>query len=398
MTAAPQYRAPRADIPLEAADPDATAEFPAIRLEDLEAAALASGIELVGNLSTDTRGEALADAGSGPTGPAARPRPAVAAGSPELPSAEHRSDHAEARLGDAGTTGSEAQERAEGHGDEPGSAPPANPAHTADADGAAAVAPHGTSEDHSELDAAPRPTGATARAVERELALGEAPQPDARLVTALRSQLRETEARAATYFEALSSREWRRGIWEALWRDLDAEIDASRAAAAEFERKSAASAAEVAALKDALAARDAAIRALRAAAAEETAALRTEIERAAARDREQRAQYEAALSSAENAAGRQTARVIELESTFASAATALQAQLERAEHASARVTEHESRAKDFARRLRHLERELEAARVSAAAANAAARDAIAELAAQQERRAPADRPRTADRG
>jgi len=82
------------------------------------------------------------------------------------------------------------------------------------------------------------------------------------------------ETRSTEYFESLRSREWQRGVWDGMWRDVDAELAEAQATIARNERRNEQDAAASAALKDDLAASHLAIEELKAAAEAQAEAMR----------------------------------------------------------------------------------------------------------------------------
>jgi chromosome segregation ATPase len=85
---------------------------------------------------------------------------------------------------------------------------------------------------------------------------------------------RIAETRSTEYFERLRSREWQRGVWDGMWRDVDAELAEAQATIARNERQNEKDAAASAALLDDLAASHRAIEELKAAAEAQAEAMR----------------------------------------------------------------------------------------------------------------------------
>jgi hypothetical protein len=398
MTAIPHDRRAAAAPMADAIDLDATAEFPALRLEDFAADGATAGVEFAAGAPPTPGGELLrresAESaqivvrhghvlGSARASPAAPIRGTAAPDSTAFGALKVAMQDAQLTPASGGVDARAVIAARE--------AMPA--AHAAKGRERAATA--SACAVPTVQPAAAEPELAAARHSEAALSRSAPAELDPAAVTTLRRQLRDAEARATRYFEQLSSREWQRGVWEGIWQDLDAQLDASRAAAALAERRCTALAAEVAELNRALATRDATIVDLQAAGAAQIAALRAQVESGAERERQGRAQLDAALSAAARATLENASRIAELEATCAAAAQTLQEQLARAERASAQLAQHERQAADLSRKIRYLETELEAARRSAAAASAAACEAIAQLTTRTERLAAADRA-TAD--
>jgi chromosome segregation ATPase len=149
-------------------------------------------------------------------------------------------------------------------------------------------------DQRAELEAERQSLASNARA-QAELERGHAERAQS---LAERAQ-HHAEARSQAYLEKLRSREWQRGVWEGVWRELDAELDVARTSLARLEQERAELAGTVETLRTELAARGATIERLEADCAAGTTAL---AELAGARSVDERA-HDAAMHelSARNA-------------------------------------------------------------------------------------------------
>ena len=245
------------------------------------------------------------------------------------------------------------------------------------------------------------------------------------------------EARSQCYLEGLESAEWRRGVWEGMWHELDVELDAARAALALLERERTELRVAVESTRAELTGRSAAIerldaeRAAQAAALAElttgrsvdktahqaavlelsarNAALTAEVgaledarrqlaESLAAREADltgavdSRAALESALRGAAAQETAQTQRIADLDSITASVTQALQAQTTAVHHATALLETRDRRNASLAARVHDLETQLRIA-VEALAERSAAAQAAEATATQYAAESAAHRAR-----